>query len=259
MWNKPQLLNALADLLLLAGAAALLAAAAVWLVRMPSLPVRQVVFVQELHQVRRMEVEQVLPAALRGNFFSVNLETVRNTLESLPWVRRVEVRRVWPARLEVKVEEHRPAARWDDGKSGVHREMVNTYGEVFAATLGEEKLAQLPMLHGPQGTAPDLLKYYGEFVTAFKAVGHRPVQVLLSPRLAWQLRLDNGMVVDIGREQTKASLGVRLHRFIEAYPELVGKRTVRPVNIDLRYPNGFAMRIGADSPSMARESKHEQR
>ena len=38
MWNKPHLLNALADLLILAAAAALIAGLAVWLVRVPALP-----------------------------------------------------------------------------------------------------------------------------------------------------------------------------------------------------------------------------
>ena len=38
MWNKPHLLNAIADLLMLVAGAAVLAAAAVWLVRVPSLP-----------------------------------------------------------------------------------------------------------------------------------------------------------------------------------------------------------------------------
>ena len=110
MWNKPHLLNAIADLLILAAIAALLVAAAVWLVRVPALPVRQVVFVEELPHTRRPDIEQALPVALQGNFFSINLEAVRGELERLPWVRKVELRRVWPARLEVKVEEHRPAA-----------------------------------------------------------------------------------------------------------------------------------------------------
>ena len=65
MWNKPHLLNAIADLLMLVASAALLAAAAVWLVRVPSLPVRQVVFADTLAHTRRAEVEQVLPASLR--------------------------------------------------------------------------------------------------------------------------------------------------------------------------------------------------
>jgi cell division protein FtsQ len=242
MWNKPHLLNAIADLLMLVAAAALLAATAVWLVRVPSLPVRQVVFAEDLPHTRRVEIEQVLPALLKGNFFSLNLEMVRGSLEKLPWVRKVEVRRVWPARLEVKVEEHRPVARWGEGRG----ELVDSYGEVFAAVPPADELAALPALSGPNGTAPEVLKRYGEFVGAFKAVGEKPVQVSLSPRLAWQLKLSNGMWVDIGREQPKSPVGVRLQRFIEVYPEMVAKRPVRPAVVDLRYPNGFAMRVASD-------------
>ena len=242
MWNKPRLLNAIADLLILSAAAAAVVAALVWLVRVPSLPVRQVVFGQELQHTRRAEIEQSLPGALKGNFFSLNLETVRGELEKLPWVRKIELRRTWPARLEVKVEEHRPAARWGEGRG----ELVNTFGEVFAATAPDEELDTLPLLYGPQGTAPEVLKRYGEFVGNFKVLGQRPVQVTLSPRLAWQLKLDNGMLVEMGREQQKSPVGVRLQRFIEAYPELVAKRAARPAVVDLRYPNGFAMRVAGD-------------
>lgn len=242
MWNKPHLLNALADLLMLVASAALLAAAAVWLVRVPSLPVRHVVFAEALPHTKRGEVEQVLPAALKGNFFSLNLEAVRGALEKLPWVRKVEVRRSWPDRLEIRVEEHKPVARWGDGRG----ELVNSYGEVFAAMLSAEDGPDLPLLFGPQGTAQEVLKHYGEFIASFQAVGEKPVQVILSPRLAWQLKLQNGMQVDIGREQPKSPVGVRLQRFIEIYPETVAKRAVRPAVVDLRYPNGFAMRVAGE-------------
>ena len=242
MWNKPHILNAIADLLILAAAAALVVAGAVWLVRVPSLPVRQVVFTQELPHTRRADLEQALPAALKGNFFSLDLEDVRGTLEKLPWVRKVELRRVWPAGLEVKVEEHRPVARWGEGRG----ELVNTFGEVFAATAPAAEMAVLPLLYGPSGTAPEVLKRYGEFVGSLKPLGQRPVQVTLSPRLAWQLKLENGMVVEMGREQPKSPVAVRLQRFIEAYPGTVGKRPVPPSVVDLRYPNGFAMRVAGE-------------
>lgn len=242
MWNKPQLLNAIADLLMLVAAAALLAAAAIWLVRVPSLPVREVVFVEPLAHTRRIEVEQVLPPALRGNFFSLNLEFVRGALEKLPWVRKVEVRRVWPARLEVKVEEHRPVARWGEERG----ELVNSYGEVFSAVPPAEEAAVLPLLYGPAGTAPEVLKRYGELVGSFKALKERPVQVTLSPRLAWQLKLENGMLLEMGREQPKSPVGVRLQRFIDVYPETVARQATRPVVVDLRYPNGFAMRVATE-------------
>ncbi len=242
MWNKPHLLNAIADLLMLAASAALLAAAAVWLVRVPSLPVHQVVFAEPLAHTRRLEIEQVLPAAIKGNFFSLNLEMVRGTLGGLPWVRKVDVRRIWPARLEVRIEEHRPLARWGEGRG----ELVNSYGEVFAALLPEAELAALPLLYGPPGTASEVLKRYSELVGTFRTVNEKPIQVILSPRLAWQLKLENGMLVDMGREQPKAPVGVRLQRFIEVYPETVAKRAIRPTVVDLRYPNGFAVRVAGE-------------
>ena len=244
MWNKPDVLNTLADLLLLAGVAALLAVGVVWLVRVPSLPIRQVVFTQELHQVRRLEVEQVLPTALKGNFFSVNLDAVRGALEKLPWIRRVQVRRVWPARLEVSVEEHRAAARWENG-AAASNELVNTYGEVFAAPLAKAEAAPLPALRPAAGTAPDLLRRYGEWTESFGPLGQRPIQVLLSPRLSWHMRLDSGMAIELGRDQPKSPVGARLERFVKVYGETVGQRETLPAVVDLRYPNGFALRGAA--------------
>jgi len=70
--------------------------------------------------------------------------------------------------------------------------------------------------------------------------------LILSPRLAWQLKLENGMLVNMGREQPKSPVGARLQRFIEVYPETVAKRAIRPVVVDLRYPNGFAMKVAGE-------------
>ncbi|MDR2186636.1 MAG: cell division protein FtsQ/DivIB [Azonexus sp.] len=246
MWNKPHLLNAAADLLMLAAAAAALAAGAVWLARVPALPVERVDFTAPLDNTRREEVERVLQPVLRGNFFSINLEAVRGALERLPWVRQTQVRRVWPARLEITVEEHRAAARWGEGKG----ELVNSYGEVFTAMAAEDQLAALPLLHGPSGTAPEVLTRYGELSEQFARVGEKPAQLLLTPRLAWQLKLASGILVKMGREQAKAPLSERLRRFLEVWPETVGQPGERPEMIDLRYPNGFAMRLAGGGKGM---------
>lgn len=242
MWHKPQLLNTLADLLMLVAAAALLAAGAVWLVRVQSLPVKEVVFVEPLAHTRRGEIEQVLPSALRGNFFSIDLESVRVALEQLPWVRKAKVRRVWPATLEVSVEEHRPLARWGEGLA----EMVNSHGEVFAALSNEETLAALPLLSGPGGTAGEVLTHFQLFSAAFAKIGDRPVQLLLSPRLAWQLRLSSGMRIEIGRDHPKAPVLARLERFAEVYSGVKAKLPSGQAVVDLRYPNGFAIRVAGE-------------
>lgn len=242
MWHKPQLLTAIADLLMLVGAAALLAAGAVWLVRVPSLPVKQVVFVEPLAHVRRGEIEQVLPSALRGNFFSLDLEAVRVALEQLPWVRRAHVRRVWPAQLEVSIEEHKAVARWGEGFA----EMVNSHGEVFAALMPDNEMRVLPLLSGPPGTAHEVLERFVAFNEKLAAIGERAQQVSLSPRLAWQVKLENGMRLEIGRENPKLPVEPRLERFVAVYPSMVAGLTVPPTVVDLRYPNGFAMKIAGE-------------
>ncbi len=242
MWHKPQQLNAIADLLTLLGIVALLLAGAQWLLRVPALPIREVVFADVLTHTHREDLEQVLPRALQGNFFNLDLEEVRASLEAMPWVRQAEVRRVWPNKLAVSVEEHQPVARWGEGRG----ELVNTRGEVFSAEPSPEETATMPQLFGPPGTAPEVLKQYGEILKAFGTLGEKPVQLTLSPRLAWQLKLANGMLVDLGREQPKISIESRLQRFIGIYPERIAKRAVKPAVVDLRYPNGFAMRVAGE-------------
>ncbi|MEI7431773.1 MAG: FtsQ-type POTRA domain-containing protein, partial [Betaproteobacteria bacterium] len=112
MWNRPQLMTAISDLLFVAAVAALLVAGVLWCARLPWFPLHEVVVTHELREVRRVEVEHSLAGRVRGNFFSVNLEGLRQSLEQLPWVRRAEVRRQWPSRIEVSIEEHVPVAFW---------------------------------------------------------------------------------------------------------------------------------------------------
>jgi len=244
MWHKPQLMTVVADLLLVAAAAALVFAGLILAMRLPFFPLRQVSLVEAPAQVTRGEIEGVLATALRGNFFSANLDNVRQSLEKLPWVRRADVRRRWPAGVDVKLEEHRALARWGEGAA----QLVNSFGEVFYAA-GAPNEAALPVFQGPPGAAPEVLRRHQEFVAAFAAVGRTPRQTTLSARLAWQLRLDDGMVVELGREQPRAPISDRLARFIAAYPQAVAGRQPRALAADLRYPNGFALKTAGSAGS----------
>ncbi|MES2088871.1 MAG: FtsQ-type POTRA domain-containing protein [Pseudomonadota bacterium] len=93
---------------------------------------------------------------LRGGFFSQDLSKAREAFEAVPWVRRATVRRVWPGELRISLEEHRPAAYWrhedrDD-------ELVNTFGEVFDANLGDVEDETLPTLAAPANPSADQAK-----------------------------------------------------------------------------------------------------
>ena len=250
MWDKPQLMTAVSDLLLVSAAAVLFGALVVWAAHLPVFPLREVIVMQELREVRRSEVEQSLSDRLRGNFFSINLDGVRRSLEQLPWIRHVDIRRRWPSSLEVSIEEHVPAAFWGQSTG----QLVNSYGEVFAAEMNASPTAPIPLLVGPSGWAPEMLTYYREAAEMLKPLGRVPQELNVSPRLAMQLRLDDGMIVELGRQQTKAPVKERLERFVEHYKSIMTAALQRPKVVDMRYPNGFALRVAA-APAIENKGK----
>ncbi|MDR0576297.1 MAG: cell division protein FtsQ/DivIB [Candidatus Accumulibacter sp.] len=237
-----------ADLLFMAGTAALLAAAAIGVARLPLFPVREVVVTSALREVRRGEIERALSGNLRGNFFSVNLETVRQALEQLPWVRRAEARRRWPASIEVGIEEQTPVAFW--GRSAGR--LVNSYGEIFNAGMSAPPPGTLPVLTGPASFTPEMLAYYRQAVDLFRTIGRAPRELSVSPRLALRMTLDDGTIVELGRQQAKAPIRERLERFAEFYPAMRAAAGGRPEAVDMRYPNGFALRAAAAPESEGR-------
>lgn len=111
-WDRPHLMNLMADLLLLAATVALGYAAVLALVRLPFFPLREVVVASPLQHVTIEQLDYAARSAVAGNFFTVDLERVRQGFEKLPWVRRVQARRQWPNGIELAIEEHEAAAIW---------------------------------------------------------------------------------------------------------------------------------------------------
>lgn len=242
-WDKPPLLNFTADLLMLFGGALLIYALVVAAQRLPVFPLRHVVVQGELNQVTRTQLEYAARSAVTGNFFTTDLNAVRSAFEKLPWVRRAEVRRRWPDSLELSLEEQVAVARWKQ-PDGAYR-LVNSFGEIFVAS-SEEKL---PVFSGPEGSAAEVLARHKAFNDSLLPLNRRAVEVSLSPREAWQLKLDDGLVLDLGREEAKHPIAERLQRFVAAYPDVREKLHLQPALIDMRYPNGFALRAGAAKSS----------
>jgi cell division protein FtsQ len=175
-----------------------------WLLLPQRFPVTQVELKGELKNTSRAQIEAALPRAA-GNFFAADLAEVRERVERLPWVRRVAVRRIWPARLEVSVEEHVALARWGDDR------LVNTFGETFSA----KTTLPLPAFVAPGGTAAEVVRRYHRFSALVAPLGTGVERVVLTQRLAWQLRLGNGLHVMLGRDADLAEQ--RLKKFVEAH------------------------------------------
>lgn len=236
VWHRPALLNLVSDVLMLFAAVVLGYALVVWFLSRPLFPLREVVVLTPPAQVTTEQLEYAARTAIRGNFFSVDLDEVREMFEKLPWVRRAEVRRRWPDVLELRLEEHQAVAYWTVADSG-ETHLVNRQGEIFIAASN----AEMPSFSGPQGSAAYLQAMYRQFGDAIGPLGRRLTGLELSAREAWQLRLDDGMLIVLGRDQEKAPIAERLARFVSAWPKAKSMIGVQVAIADLRYPSGFAL------------------
>jgi cell division protein FtsQ len=253
MWDNPRLLNLAANALI--GLALLLFAAAALqaLLRSPLFPLREVVLRGDVINASREEIASALDG-IGGNFFSADLAAVRGRLEQVGWVRQVDARRVWPDRIEVRLEEHVAFARWGQAADGPQpSSLVNSYGEPFSAMLDAEEHARLPRFAGPAGTEGELARRYRRFTELLAPLGRVPeggvlVSVVLTPRHAWRLRMASGLEVELGRDGAEP-VEARLARFVAAYPDSIGRLPHTAAgpeprrHVDLRYPNGFALRV----------------
>ena len=239
MWDNADMLNGCANALYALAAAALIYAGVHTAMYSPLLPLRQIALQGDLTHVTRKQAERAARSGAVGTFLSVDLDAVRRAFESLPWVRKVEVRRLWPDRIEVSIEEHVALARW--GADTQARRLVNTYGEVFEGELPDA--VRLPQFAGPGGSAEEVTRRYAAFRQTLAPLQLEPRQVLLSPRYAWQLRLSNGLTLELGRDQLKEPVLERLSRFVAFYAQTLGGLKRRLDYVDLRYPNGFALRV----------------
>ena len=229
MWDNPAALNRTSDMLVAAAGLIALVCLIRFAIVQPVFAMREIRVGGATAHITLEQVEAIARRDLHGTFFTLDLERLRGSFEKLPWVRKVEIRRSWPDRIDVAVEEHRPLARWGNVA------LVNRQGEVFEAAYD----AELPVFVGPAGTSREIALQYERLLGEFSVIGREPVHVQLSQRRAWRVRLDDGMTLEIGREQVES----RLARFLSSYG-----RTLAPLNrridyVDLRYANGFAARI----------------
>ena len=235
-----RLMNA-TTIALAAIAAILVAAMAVmWLARQPFFAIRSISVDGDVARNSVSTIRANAAPKLAGNFVTMDLRSVRRAFESVPWVRLAVVRRVWPNRLRVQLEEHRPVAIW--GSESGDEKLVNSFGEVFEANVGDVEDDVLPTLAGPEGSSAHVLAMLGRVEAGLAPLGARVEALALSGRGSWQATLDTGAVVELGRGSDDDVLA-RAGRFVATVGQ-VTSRYHRPLEYaDLRHSDGYAVRL----------------
>lgn len=200
------------------------------------LPVRMIEVQGELHHHSSELLRETLVGRLQGGFLTADLKDLKQAAESLPWVGGASIRRVWPDRLQVRVLEHRPVARWKgDG-------LVTAEGVVFRPR--GQVPAGLPLLEGDESRSRELVERYLKWRDALMLAGQLIDTLGVDARGAWRLDLVSKTRLELGTDDIER----RLTRFIGAVSQL--DAAGRAQLVDLRYSNGFAVKW-AGAPATA--------
>lgn len=240
-----RLMNVTAFVLAAIGVCALVVVAILWAAHRPIFAVRAIKVDGDLAHNSALTIRANAAPKLAGNFFTMDLAAGRRAFESVPWVRQAIVKRVWPNRLAVQLEEHKPAALWSSSANADEAtdKMVNTFGEVFEANVGDVEDDALPVLRGPEGTSAQMLKMIARLKPEFAAMDARIDTLELSGRGSWRADLDSGAEIELGRGSEDEVIA-RTRNFVATLPEVRNRYAQHPLlYADLRHNDGYAVRL----------------
>jgi cell division protein FtsQ len=193
-------------------------------------PVRVISMDGSFQRVSPGQIEKAVAPFAHQGFMSADLDDIQRAVEALPWVDHARIARHWPNSLHVMVTEQTAAARW--GESG----LLNTRGELFVRAAAHVP-AELPRLSGPEGTESQVAQRYLSAQGRMLEAGMRIAALRLDARGAWEMDLDSGVTVRLGRRDVDE----RLDRFIRTTSQVISHRLTEINYVDMRYSNGFAI------------------
>jgi cell division protein FtsQ len=245
-----KLMNMTAMILFLAFIATGAVATARWMARLPAFDIKGIAVSGDISHNSALNLRANVAPRLSGTFFSIDLTQVRAAFEAVPWVRKAVVRREFPNRLKVVLQEHQAVAYW-----GTESELrlINNFGEVFEANVGEVEQDSLPRLNGPQGQGADVLAMYRMLAPLFDEM-ELPLDALeLSVGGSWRVLLDTGATIELGRGGAE-DVSARVRRFLQTLTQVTTRYARRASAIesaDLRHENGYAIRLRGVSTTVA--------
>ena len=193
-------------------------------------PMRVISMDGSFQRVSPGQIEKAVAPFAHAGFMSADLDAIQHAIEALPWVDHARVQRRWPGSLHVTVVEQTAAARW--GESG----LLNTRGELFIRSAPHVPV-ELPRLSGPEGTESQVAQRYLSAQGRMLEAGLRVAALRLDERGAWEMDLDSGVTVRLGRRDVDE----RIDRFIRTASQVIAHRMNDITYVDMRYSNGFAI------------------
>lgn len=177
------------------------------------------------------ETQHMLLPFVRKGFFGVQVDLIKEQLLQVPWVADASVRRVWPDQVVIAVSEKNPVARWNRNR------LLSSTGDIFNPVITSYPV-NLPHFLGPEGQQMSMLEFYSKINSLFNPLHLKITRLELTPYSSWYVEFANGIKVRLGYKDVLTRVG----HFVKVYSKIVGERAADVDYVDLRYPNGLAVR-----------------
>ncbi|MCF7971945.1 MAG: FtsQ-type POTRA domain-containing protein [Methylococcaceae bacterium] len=195
------------------------------------MPVSHVSVEGEFQYISKEDIQSKIKPLIQDGYFALDLQEIQQAVMSLPWAEKVQVQRVWPDGINLRLYEQRPVVRWQTDS------LLNIRGEIFTP-LNIQEFTFLPVLYGPIDQRQELLEIMYGLSTRLINQDMRLTEFRVSNRQSWLLTMENGMTIQLGRFEPLNKLNLLLKAFVVLGSELVNKIAY----VDMRYPNGYAVR-----------------
>lgn len=207
-----------------------------WMTDEDRLPLSHIIIQGQLKHITADDIREAIGSMdYIGTFMTQDVNKLQDALLSLPWIAQVSVRKQWPETIKVFVVENQPEATWNN------KVIVNPDGMVFNAPMSD-LLEPKPALFGPETSSKEVLNFWHQLQNQFAPLNITVHSVALTDRLSWQVVLDNGIRLELGRDAREE----RVDRFVALYKQLESKKNSIDY-IDLRYDTGAAVGWKSDN------------
>lgn len=203
--------------------------------------------IRGLSHVARADLLREAGVTAASSLPLIDAEAVRESLKRNPWIAEATVRKLYPDRLEIAVEEREAFALWQRGEK---LNLIARDGTVLESGI-ETKPAELPLVVGigaekRAGAFIDLIDRFPEIRAVLRA------GVLVAER-RWNLRLKNG--IDVRLPEDDPALALERLAVLDREKQILSRDVTV---IDLRVPDQVMVRL-SDEAAEARAAMLKQR
>ena len=197
-------------------------------------PIRYISIESSFQQVKEAQIRGAISSEVQDGILDLDVPKLYERLKNIGWIDKISISRKWPDRLILEIHEHIPVARWGESS------LLNNRGELFSEISNPNLIpADLVYLNGPDYKSLDVVQKYFFLREKLAPLGINVAKINLSENGAWTIELYDGTSVNLGKSDVKKKFDL----FIDIAKNILSNEAEDIESIDLRYDNGFAIRL----------------